>query len=263
MNFLITNDDCIDAVFLHVLVTTLKDAGHSLYIAAPKTEQSWIGAAKSRAKPVEARLEDRGLGCPTWVIDGTPSDCVNIAMDHLLPGDARIDAVVSGINVGMNATLGFIMASGTVSGALEGALHGVPSFALSQDLSTELFEKVTHSKTHVDAEIMETLKVSATHAARLIPQLTAATPTRSFIVHNLNFPMPCTETTPVVRTVPAHVIVPRLFSPANDDGEHRLTFRYGDDLSPAGLQSDRAALLEGKISHSVLDYRRLGVPASQ
>ncbi|MFM9080656.1 MAG: 5'/3'-nucleotidase SurE, partial [Opitutaceae bacterium] len=72
-------------------------------------------------------------------------------------------------------------------------------------------------------------------------------------------PHPCGPATPVRRTVPAHVVVPGLFTPAQDDGTHRLVFRLGDDLSPAEPLTDRAALAAGEISHSVLDYRRLGL----
>jgi len=78
-------------------------------------------------------------------------------------------------------------------------------------------------------------------------------------VHNVNFPLPCGPATPVRRTVPAHVVVPGLFTPAQDDGTHRLVFRLGDDLSPAEPLTDRAALAAGAISHTVLDYRRLGL----
>ena len=49
-----------------------------------------------------------------------------------------------------------------------------------------------------------------------------------------------------------------LFSPAADDGTHRLIFRLGDDLSPPEPLTDRAALAAGHISHSVLDYKKLG-----
>ena len=56
------------------------------------------------------------------------------------------------------------------------------------------------------------------------------------------------------------MLVPRLFSPQADDGTHRLIFRVGEDVSPAGLSTDRDALLAGRISHSVLDFTRLGVP---
>jgi len=62
----------------------------------------------------------------------------------------------------------------------------------------------------------------------------------------------------VRRTMPARVVVPRLFSPAADDGTHRLVFRYGEDLSPPELLTDRGALAAGQISHTILDYTKLG-----
>jgi hypothetical protein len=65
--------------------------------------------------------------------------------------------------------------------------------------------------------------------------------------------------TPMCRTVPAQVILPQLFSPAADDGTHRFVFQSGEDISPGGVVTDRAALHAGQISHSVLDYSRLGV----
>src|SRR5215216_6338998 len=173
MKFLVTNDDGIGSVFLHELVRALLHDGHEVTVAAPKREQSWIGAAKSRHRPVTSERDDAtyGLACPTWIVDGTPSDCVNIALAHLLPGAhlAKPDAVVSGINIGFNASLGFILASGTIGGAWEGAVQ----------------------------------KISATHAARLAATLTASTPARSFTVHNLNFPASCTTATESRRTVPA------------------------------------------------------------
>lgn len=262
MKLLVTNDDGIDSTFLHELVHALRTAGHELYLVAPKHEQSWIGAAKSRNRPVHAAVADRGLGCPTWIVDGTPSDCVNIALDHLLPrsatGHATIDGVVSGINVGLNASLGFIIASGTVAGAWEGALHGLPAISFSQDLTTEIYDHLKASGDVPDAELHAILKISAQHAARLAPEFISSTPPRSFIVHNVNFPLPCRADSPVHRTVPAQVVVPRLFSPAADDGTHRLIFRLGEDLSPAEPLTDRTALASGWISHSVLDYRKLG-----
>jgi len=239
-------------------VRALLAAGHDVRVAAPRHEQSWVGAAKSRSRPVHATAADRGLGCPTWVVDGTPCDAVNIAIGHLLPAGLHLDAVLSGINTGLNASLGFIIASGTIAGAWEGALHGLPGIAFSQDMSRETYDRLKASGDRPDAELLATLRASAAHAARLAPELTAATPHRSFIVHNVNFPLPCGPATPVRRTVPAQVVVPGLFTPAQDDGTHRLVFRLGDDLSPAEPLTDRAALAAGKISHTVLDYRRLG-----
>ncbi len=258
MRFLVTNDDGIHSVFLHELVHALRDAGHELYVVAPKSEQSWVGAAKSRNRPVHATAADRGLGCKTWIVDGTPSDAVNIAVGHLLPAGVVIDAVLSGINVGLNASLGFIIASGTIAGAWEGALHGLPSIAFSQDLTLELYNELKAAGDVPSPDLHRTLKISAQHAARIAPELAAATLPRSFIVHNINFPLPCTPTSEVHRTVPARVVVPGLFSPPADDGTHRLIFRLGDDLSPPEPLTDRAALTAGHISHTVLDYKKLG-----
>lgn len=258
MRFLVTNDDGIESVFLHELVHALRADGHELYVAAPKREQSWVGAAKSRDRAVHATAADRGLGCPTWIVDGTPSDSINIAVGHLLPRTLTIDAVVSGINIGLNASLGFIIASGTIAGAWEGALHGLPAIAFSQDLTSEIYERLKAAGDIPDAPLHATLRISAQHAARLAPTLAAATRPRSFIVHNVNFPLPCHADTEVRRTVPARVVVPGLFSPAGDDGTHRLIFRLGDDLSPPEPLTDRAALAAGQISHTVLDYKKLG-----
>jgi len=257
MKLLLTNDDSIESVFLHELVHALRRAGHELFVVAPKTEQSWIGAAKSRHRPVRSTPADRGLGCQTWIVDGTPSDCINIALAHLLP--EKPDAVVSGINIGLNASLGFILASGTIAGAWEGAVHGLPAVALSQDLPFEMFEKLRRDGGKPDTETHASLHASATHAARLVPHFVKATEKRSFVVHNVNFPYPCTTASEVRHTIPARVIVPGLFSPQTDDGTHRFVFKLGDDISAPSPLTDRAALAAGQISHTILDYTKLGM----
>lgn len=256
MRLLITNDDSLDCIFLHVLVHALRDAGHELFVVAPKSEQSWIGAAKSRHRRVHSAAADRGFGCPTWVVDGTPSDCVNIALAHLLA--EKPDAVVSGINVGLNASLSFIPASGTVAGAWEGVVHGLPAIALSQHLSFAAFDRFKQSSGEPENEVMAALRSAAAHTVRMLPGIVAQTPARSFILHNINFPFPCTDATEIRRTVPAQMIVPGLFSPQADDGTHSFIFKLGDDITPSdGPLSDRAALNAGFISHSVLDFKKL------
>lgn len=258
MRLLLTNDDGIDSPFLHALVDALHVDGHTLFIAAPKSEQSWIGCAKSRRRPVASAISPRDFGCPAWTVDGTPSDCVSIALAHLLPQDHSIDAVVSGINIGRNASLGFLLASGTIAGAWEGAVHGLPAIALSQDLTQAQFEAFHASGQRMDADLQRTLAASATRAAQITPQLVNATPARQFIVHNVNFPYPCLHDTPMHRTVPARVIVPGLFGPAADDGSHRFIFKLGNDISPKELLTDRTAIETGLISHTILDYTALG-----
>ncbi len=278
MKLLVTNDDGINSLFLHELIAALQAAGHELYVVAPMKEQSWTGASKTRGRPVKSAAVDRGFGCPTWIVDGTPSDCINIAIAHLVPkqgraarpgqttgvGGARpeqttcVEGVVSGINMGFNCSLGFILASGTVAGAWEGALHGLPAIAASQDVSEEIYYRLKEHGGQPEGALLETLKISATHTARLAGELLPATPPRSFIVHNLNFPDPCRPDTVVKRSVPAHFFAPGLFTPADNEGCHNLIWTEGEDVSPAELLTDIRCLEQGRISHSVLDYRRLG-----
>jgi 5'-nucleotidase len=256
VRLLITNDDGIESVFLHELVRALIAAGHETFVAAPKVEQSWTGASKSPRRSVHSAQVDKGLGCPTWAVDGTPSDCINIAIEHLL--DAEPQAVISGINIGLNASLGFILGSGTVAGACEGALHGIPGIAVSQSVPIERYEAIKDPAAAGDPKVMGLLRVSAAHAARLAPLFAAQTPPMSFVVHNLNFPYPCSADTEVRRTVPARVTLPGLFSARDADGTHRLVFRLGDDQSPKTPLTDRAALDAGFISHTILDFSKLG-----
>ena len=256
MRLHVTNDDGNESVFHHELVREHIAAGHEVFVAAPKVEQSWTGASKSRHRPVHSTKADWGLGCPTWVVDGTPSDSVNIAIDHLLPG--KPDAVLSGINIGLNAGLGFILGSGTVAGACEGALHGLPAVALSQSLSVAMYDDLKARGGSPEPGLLSLLRSSARHGARIAPALAARTPELSFIVHNLNFPFPCTEDSEVRRTVPARVMFPGLFSPQAQDGTHSFVFKIGKDTSPEAPLTDRAALEAGFISHTVLDFSKLG-----
>lgn len=258
MKLLVTNDDGIDSPFLHELIRALQDAGHQLSVVAPVTEQSWTGASKTRHRPVKSAAADRGFGCPTWTVDGTPSDCINIALAHLLT--SKVDGVVSGINVGFNCSLGFILASGTVAGAWEGALHGLPAMAVSQDVSETVYSQLKERGGAPAGDLLATLKITATHAAGMVASLFATAPADSFTVHNLNFPFPCRIDTMVRRTVPAHVHVPGLFSPQADDGSHHLLWGKVRDVSPPEPLSDIRCLEQGDISHTILDYRTLGHP---
>lgn len=256
MKLLVTNDDGIHSIFFHALVHALKDAGHELYIVAPANEQSWTGASKTRSRPVKSQAVDHGFGCPTWTTDGTPSDCVNIALSQLVPG--QVEGVISGINVGYNCTIGFILASGTVCAALEGAMHGLPAMAVSHDVTEETYDFLKEHGGQPDARLRTSLQTSARHAARFVGELLPATPARSFVVHNVNYPCFCHPDAVVKRTVPARLLIPGKYGPADADGDHRLFWHEGEDLSPKDRLSDVACLETGCISHTVLDYRALG-----
>jgi 5'-nucleotidase len=120
---LVTNDDGVRSEGLVALADALKPLG-DVVVVAPAREASAVGHALTLHYPL--RLEELQPG--VYAVDGTPTDCVNIAVSVVFKG--LPDLVVSGINKGWN--LGDdITYSGTVSGALEGALLGIPSIAVS------------------------------------------------------------------------------------------------------------------------------------
>ena len=120
---LVTNDDGVYSEGLHALADALRSIG-DVTVVAPLGEASAIGHALTIARPL--RLERLREG--VYSVDGTPADCVNLGVVHVLMD--LPDLIVSGINKGYN--LGDdVTYSGTVSGALEGALLGVPSIAVS------------------------------------------------------------------------------------------------------------------------------------
>jgi 5'-nucleotidase len=121
---LVTNDDGIHARGLAVLAEALAEIGE-VYVVAPDREQSAVGHALTLHRPLRVdRVAER-----RYAVNGTPSDCVNLAVLGLLPEPPVL--VASGINHGTN--LGDdVTYSGTVSAAMEGTLLGVPSMAVSQ-----------------------------------------------------------------------------------------------------------------------------------
>ena len=124
---LVTNDDGVRSEGIHALAQALKHLGE-VTVVGPQTEASAIGHALTLRRPLRMEL----LGDGVYEVDGTPTDCVNIAITQLYkPKGAMPDLVVSGINKGYN--LGDdVTYSGTVAGALEAALLGIPGIAVSQ-----------------------------------------------------------------------------------------------------------------------------------
>src|SRR5437867_3495192 len=120
---LITNDDGYRSEAIAVLTAALRPLG-AVTVVAPVVEASCIGHALTLRHPLRLETVSDGV----FAVDGTPTDCVNIAVARVFGG--LPDLVVSGINKGWN--LGDdVTYSGTVAGALEGALLGIPSIAVS------------------------------------------------------------------------------------------------------------------------------------
>jgi 5'-nucleotidase len=123
---LVTNDDGVHSDGIYALADAMRPLGEVI-VVAPHVEASAIGHALTLRRPL--RMEQLREG--VYEVDGTPTDCVNIAFTTIYSSSPP-DLVVSGINKGYN--LGDdVTYSGTVSGALEAALLGVPAIAVSQE----------------------------------------------------------------------------------------------------------------------------------
>lgn len=131
---LVTNDDGVHAAGIIALYTAMENLGDA-YIVAPDRERSAAGHSLTMHRPLKAqKIREK-----VFSVNGTPTDCVTLGINKLLPG--KPDLLVSGINRGAN--LGDdITYSGTVSAAVEGTIFGVPSIAFSLP-----FEKHYHYDT--------------------------------------------------------------------------------------------------------------------
>jgi len=124
---LITNDDGYDSQGLLALVEALKPLG-KVTVVAPSTEKSACGHSLTLTRPlhfVEIKKDFYKLD------DGTPSDCIFLALNKLFTKENKPDIVISGINIGSNMGED-ITYSGTASAAMEAVLQGIPAIAISQ-----------------------------------------------------------------------------------------------------------------------------------
>lgn len=124
MNILISNDDGIQAAGLLALASELENIA-TVVVVAPDGEQSASSHSLTLSRPLRVNRVRKDW----YAVDGTPTDCVTLAIDKLLK--RKPDLVISGINHGPN--LGDdVMYSGTVAAAFEGYVQGVTSLAVSQ-----------------------------------------------------------------------------------------------------------------------------------
>lgn len=161
---LLSNDDGVHAEGLTALAASLRRLGE-VYVVAPEREQS----ASSHRITLSRVLRHRDLGDNVHTVDGTPADCIYVALNltGLLP--RRPDIVVSGINHGFNLGMDVVY-SGTVAAAREGALRGLRAMALS-------------------AEVGANMTQVAQHASGLVEQLLALpTPLGAPVLLNVNYP---------------------------------------------------------------------------
>lgn len=234
MHFLLTNDDGIHAPGLAALEDAVRAIPGATYsVVAPATEQSQCGHRVTTREVLTATQLDTARFC----VDGTPADCVRIALFAL---GLRPDYVLSGVNAGGNMGQDLYI-SGTVAGAREAVFHGIPALAISHYLIKEF---------PLDWQVVT--KWTSTVLAELLPQ-----PLADAEYWNVNFPhLPAEK----IAGTPDRVFTHSCRAPLNvsyastalADGisRHRYTATYAS--RPVEPGSDVAICFGGQISVSRL-----------
>lgn len=208
MHILVSNDDGYFAPGLAALAEAMKSLG-DVTVVAPEQNQSGSSHSLTLNRPLSVQESAAGF----LYVNGTPTDCVHIALTGLL--GHRPDVVVSGINNGLNMGDDTIY-SGTVAAAMEGFLFGVPSFA---------FSLVDKEWTHLEA--------AARVARRIVSSVMAAAPTGPLL---LNVNIPNQE-----HVDEAPIVVTRLGKRHPSEPVHRMESPRGGTIywiGPAGAARD-------------------------
>lgn len=124
---LVTNDDGIHAKGLSALIEMVVPLG-KLVVVAPEEGNSGMSHAITIKTPLRIRKHKRPDGIDFYSVNGTPVDCVKLAMSQIL--ESKPALIVSGINHGSNASVS-VLYSGTMAAAIEGCLYGIPSIGFS------------------------------------------------------------------------------------------------------------------------------------
>jgi 5'-nucleotidase len=163
---LVTNDDGINAPGLRVLERIARTLSNDVWVVAPETNQSGASHSLTMHRPLRIRKVSRRR----FAIDGTPTDCVLLALQTVIK-NGPVDLVLSGVNQGAN--LGEdVTYSGTIAAAMEATVFNVPAIALSQSCRN------SHPVKWATAE---------QHAPGIVSRLFSAEWHRNLLI-NINFP---------------------------------------------------------------------------
>lgn len=246
---LVTNDDGINSAFLWTLVDSLEDA-FDVTVVAPDGERSWTGRGFTRHGTLNLTQHERRHA---FALDGTPTDCINIGIGHLM--QSKPDVVLSGINLGFNMSLPLISTSGTVAGALEGALWGIHGIASSFHIPFDVFDAIRSRHGRMEGALQDALVESAKRTTQYALEL-CSTPPAGTVVHNLNFPSDMSQNTPLEDIALSNLRLGSVYRRLNDT---QFTFQFPSkrDAVFSNENTDFSALKRGHASICKLNYDHL------
>ena len=230
MHILLTNDDGIFAPGLAALYEKLKPFG-KITVVAPQDVQSGAGHSIS-LKAIRCEYLDIVGKFSGYSVDGSPADCVKLAVNELISPDDPIDLVISGMNHGANVGIN-VFYSGTVAGAIEGGFYGFPAIAVSAAF---------------DEEPMK-FSECAEYACTVIKQLLPVSPGQ---VVSINIPRLSKQKPKGIRIAAqsTHGFEECYESKKDQNGEPIYYLTGGIHLDPEGSQewSDTQSVAEGYIT---------------
>jgi 5'-nucleotidase len=247
MHILLTNDDGVSAPGLLALALELRKLG-KVTVLAPDHNWSASGHTKTLHRPLRVKEAVLADGTPAWATDGSPSDCVGLAVLGFVPD--QIDVVLSGINP--DANVGHdVTYSGTVMAAMEAAIWGLPGIAVSLDLPENHLGSVDFAAT-----------------ARIARQITQAVMQRGLVkdvLLNVNVPyLPAAQ----IRGISITRLGLRVYRDALDrrvDPRGKPYYWIGGE-APTGIPeegTDFGALAQGSVSITPLHTDLTSYPAVQ
>ena len=239
---LVTNDDGVFSKGIERLAAALAPVGQ-VFTVAPDQERSAAGHSLTLQSPLRAKL----VGENRWSVDGTPTDCVMLALEALMPN--RPDFVLSGINHGQNMGED-VLYSGTVAAAMEGLALGVPSIAISfagGDLRADV------------SQLREQVKV----LTPLLGHLTSLPNFPANTLFNVNLPAVAADSVKGVKlTRLGRRVYSQSVAPMRDPWGRQIYWIGGGAISWTGeMDSDFRAIEDGYVSVTPLhlDLTHYGV----
>jgi 5'-nucleotidase len=229
---LLTNDDGFYSKGIRALQSELQKK-HRVVLVAPDREKSAISMALTLNHPLRiTQVEDN-----VYAVNGTTSDCVNIALQKILP--TQPDFVVSGMNLGENLSED-VFFSGTVGGAFSGHLYGIPSLAVSLIAGLGQYQQQEFefaSGASITAKVLDKLLCSS----------------HDNVIYNLNIPFPnCGQI--ALTTLGNKRYTPDIIERTDPRGRKYYWIGTGTPNYTTCEGSDIGAVQNGFISLSIIKY---------